>query len=90
MLTDDTPAFAALLATLLDPVYPILHHDISTAIPEPSRALVTRLYQLWLALCATLVFNLVSCVLLLISGAQDGGKDMIGSAVYVPFISVPA
>lgn len=71
-------------------VYPVIHHDIASSIPEPSQALVTRLYQLWLALAATLLLNLVACVLLLISGEQDGGKDMIGAAVYVPFIAVPS
>lgn len=71
-------------------VYPILHHDIAAVIPQPSQALVARVYQLWLALCATLIANLVSCILLLISGETDGGKDMIGAAVYVPFIAVPA
>lgn len=43
--------------------------------------------RLWLALIVTLIINIVACVLLLVAGASDGGKDMIGAAVYIPFIS---
>ncbi|CDZ97160.1 Secretory carrier membrane protein [Phaffia rhodozyma] len=70
--------------------YPIMHHDIHAVIPEQSRALMTRLYHLWLALVVTLIVNIVACVLLLISGASDGAKDMIGAAVYIPFIGIPS
>ncbi|KAL7415950.1 scamp family-domain-containing protein [Mrakia frigida] len=68
--------------------YPLIHHDISTAIPHESQATVTRLFQIWLALVATLLFNLLGCIFLLIAGASNGGSDMIASIVYVPFITL--
>jgi hypothetical protein len=40
---------------------------------------MTRLYQLWLVLLATLVINMVACIFLLVAGSSDGGKDLGGS-----------
>jgi hypothetical protein len=61
------------------PVYPLIYHSISEEIPEASRPLVTRLYQLWLVLLATLLINMLACIFVLVAGASDGGKDLGGS-----------
>ena len=46
------------------------------------------LFRLWLWLVATLVVNLVACILLLVSGQPDGGKDLGAGIMYVPVITV--
>ena len=43
-------------------VYPLIYHSIPDEVPEASRGLVNRLYQLWLALLPTLVVNFIACV----------------------------
>ncbi|KAG1827212.1 scamp family-domain-containing protein [Suillus subaureus] len=70
------------------PFYPLIYHAISEEIPEASRPLITRLYQLWLVLFGTLIINMVACIFLLIAGSSDGGKDLGGSIGYV-FIIAP-
>jgi hypothetical protein len=70
------------------PFYPLIYHAISEEIPEASRPLITRLYQLWLVLLGTLIMNMVACISLLIAGSSDGGKDLGGSIGYV-FIIAP-
>ncbi|KAG0707689.1 scamp family-domain-containing protein [Suillus ampliporus] len=70
------------------PFYPLIYHAISEEIPEASRPLITRLYQLWLVLLGTLIINMVACIFLLIAGSSDGGKDLGGSIGYV-FIITP-
>jgi len=70
------------------PFYPLIFHSIPDEIPEPSRPLITRLYQLWLLLLATLVVNFVACLLILISGQSDGGKDLGSSIGYFFTIGV--
>ncbi|KAF5373556.1 hypothetical protein D9758_000597 [Tetrapyrgos nigripes] len=57
-------------------------------IPEASRPLVTRLYQLWLVLFATLIINMVACILILIAGSSDGGRDVGASIGYLFMISI--
>lgn len=57
-------------------VYPLIYHAISEEIPDASRPLITRLYQLWLVLLGTLIINMVACIFLLIAGSSDGGKDL--------------
>ncbi|KIJ16933.1 hypothetical protein PAXINDRAFT_162530 [Paxillus involutus ATCC 200175] len=69
------------------PFYPLIYHSISEEIPEASRPLMTRLYQLWLVLLATLVINMVACIFLLVAGSSDGGKDLGGSIGYMFIIS---
>jgi secretory carrier-associated membrane protein len=64
--------------------YPLIYHDISEEIPEASRPLITRLYQLWLVLLGTLIVNMVACVFVLTSGGPDGVKDLIVSIMCVP------
>lgn len=64
------------------PVYPLIYHSISEEIPDASHPLITRLYQLWLVLLATLIINMVACIFILVAGASDGGKDLGGSIGY--------
>lgn len=64
------------------PVYPLIYHSISEEIPDASRPLITRLYQLWLVLLATLFINMLACIFVLVAGASDGGKDLGGSIGY--------
>jgi len=61
--------------------YPLLYHDIQAEIPSESRSIVLTLYRIWLVLVLTLILNLVACILLLVSGAEDGGKDLGGALV---------
>jgi hypothetical protein len=70
------------------PFFPLIFHSIADEIPEPSRPLVTRLYQLWLVLFLTLIVNMVACIFILLSGSSDGGRDLGGSIGYLFIISV--
>lgn len=45
--------------------------------------MITRLYQLWLVLAATLIINMVACIILFISGASGGGSAFASSIGYV-------
>jgi len=65
-------------------VLPLIYHSIKEEIPEASQPLITRLYQLWLVLLATLVVNVVACIFILTSGANDGGRDVGASIGSVP------
>jgi len=68
--------------------YPVIFHSISEEIPEDSRPLITRLYQLWLVLLGTLIINMVACLFILLAGSADGGKDLGGSIGYIFMIGV--
>ncbi|KAF5377038.1 hypothetical protein D9757_007724 [Collybiopsis confluens] len=68
--------------------FPLIYHDISEEIPEASRPLITRLYQLWLLLLATLILNMIACIFILIAGSQDGGRDVGASIGYLLVITV--
>ena len=57
-------------------VFPLIYHDINAEIPEATRPVVLRLFQLWLVLAATLIINMVACIFILASGSSDGGKDL--------------
>ncbi|CAA7271655.1 unnamed protein product [Cyclocybe aegerita] len=72
------------------PFFPLIFHSIPDEIPEASRPLITRLFQLWLVLAATTVVNLVACIIALISGSSTGGADLGGSIGYLIFIPVLA
>ncbi|CAD6573304.1 MAG: hypothetical protein CYPHOPRED_005108 [Cyphobasidiales sp. Tagirdzhanova-0007] len=63
------------------PFQPLIFHDIDLEIPQESRVIVNTLYRLWLALILTLTLNFVACILLLVTGAEAGGKDLGGSIV---------
>ncbi|KAF8910977.1 scamp-domain-containing protein [Gymnopilus junonius] len=69
-------------------IFPLIFHSIQDEIPETSRPLITRLYQLWLVLLATLIVNMVACIFILISGAESGGGDLGASLGYMIFISI--
>jgi len=66
--------------------FPLIYHNIDEEIPEPSRPLMTRLYQLWLVLFGTLVLNMIACLFILLAGSSDGGKDLGASIGYIPII----
>ncbi|ESK94555.1 secretory carrier membrane protein 2 [Moniliophthora roreri MCA 2997] len=70
------------------PFFPLIYHDIPEEIPEASRPLITRLYQLWLVLLGTLVINMIACIFILISGSSDGGRDVGSSIGYLFVISI--
>ncbi|KAJ7046839.1 scamp family-domain-containing protein [Mycena alexandri] len=69
------------------PFFPLIFHSIPDEIPEASQSLITRLYQLWLVLAATLVLNMVACITILIAGSRDGGRDLGASIGYLFTIS---
>ncbi|KAL0946583.1 hypothetical protein HGRIS_012785 [Hohenbuehelia grisea] len=70
------------------PFFPLIFHSIQDEIPEASRPLITRIYQLWLVLVATLIVNLVACIFILLSGSSDGGRDLGSSIGYIVFIPI--
>lgn len=65
-------------------VFPLIYHSIKDEIPEASRPLITRLYQLWLVLFLTLIINMIACIFVLLAGSSDGGKDLGASIGCVP------
>src|SRR5258706_9109754 len=69
------------------PFFPLIYHSIPDDIPEPSRPLITRLFQLWLVLAATLIINLVACIVLVVSGQGDGVRDLSGAITYVEVVA---
>ncbi|KAG9100300.1 hypothetical protein FRC06_004278 [Ceratobasidium sp. 370] len=70
------------------PFFPLIFHSINDEIPQEHRALITRLFQLWLVLGATLIINMVACIFILTSGGSDGGKDLAASISYIPVIGI--
>lgn len=52
-------------------VYPLIYHDIDVEIPQEHRALITRVYQLWLVLAATLILNMIACIFIYASGSRS-------------------
>jgi hypothetical protein len=61
-------------------VFPLIYHQISEEIPEASRSLITRLFQLWLALLVTLLLNVIACISILTAHLNNGGSD-VGSSI---------
>ncbi|EIN07304.1 scamp-domain-containing protein [Punctularia strigosozonata HHB-11173 SS5] len=70
------------------PFFPLVYHDINEEIPEASRPLITRLFQLWLVLAATLIINMIACIFVLVGGGSDGVRDLISGIIYVPVIGL--
>ncbi|KAJ3286224.1 hypothetical protein HK104_009133 [Borealophlyctis nickersoniae] len=69
--------------------YPLFYHDIDAEVPEGYKPTVKKLYQLWLGTQALLVFNMVACLLLLITHPDNLEYVASGfgvSLVYIPFI----
>ncbi|CCM04618.1 uncharacterized protein FIBRA_06802 [Fibroporia radiculosa] len=72
------------------PFYPLIFHSIQDEIPEGSRQMITRIYQLWLVLLGTLVINVVANILVLTAGSSHGASDVgssIGYLIVIPPIS---
>ena len=72
-----------MLIVVVRTVYPLIFHSIPDEIPEASRSLVTRLYQLWMVLGVTLLVNMAACIVLLIAGMSDAGADLGSSIGYI-------
>ncbi|KAK4332875.1 SCAMP family-domain containing protein [Rhodotorula toruloides] len=66
--------------------FPLLFHSIEDEIPEQHQATVLTLYRIWMFLILVLIVNLVGAILLLISGASNGGADLGSGIMYVPVI----
>ncbi|BGO89567.1 hypothetical protein NBRC10512v2_001523 [Rhodotorula toruloides] len=64
--------------------FPLLFHSIEDEIPEQHQATVLTLYRIWMFLILVLIVNLVGAILLLISGASNGGADLGSGIMYVP------
>jgi hypothetical protein len=57
-------------------------------IPEEHKATVLTLYRVWMLLILVLIINLVGGIMLLLSGANNGGADLGASIMYLPVIGV--
>ncbi|BGP22780.1 hypothetical protein JCM10295v2_001671 [Rhodotorula toruloides] len=66
--------------------FPLLFHSIEDEIPEQHQPTVLTLYRIWMFLILVLIVNLVGAILLLISGASNGGADLGSGIMYVPVI----
>lgn len=62
---------ARVLLLTLSPVMPLIVHDIKF-VPTEHQRNARLMYFYWLELAATLVFNLLGCLFLWISGAMGG------------------
>lgn len=67
------------------PFYPIVYHDISSEIPPDSQSVMMNVYRLWLLLAATLIWNFVTCILIML--ATGHLSDLIDSIVYLVVVS---
>ncbi|KAL4400720.1 trans-Golgi network membrane protein [Malassezia pachydermatis] len=67
------------------PFYPIVYHDISSEIPPDSQHVMMNVYRLWLLLVATLIWNFVTCLLILF--AVQHLSDLINSVVYLVVVT---
>jgi len=70
------------------PFFPLIFHSIKDEIPEAHRQTVTRLFQLWLVLGATLIVNLVAIIFVVVAGDGDGVRDLSGAITYLPVIGL--
>ncbi|SCV68979.1 BQ2448_1999 [Microbotryum intermedium] len=66
--------------------FPLIYHDINEEIPAEHQSTVLTLYRLWMFLVLTLAVNLVAAILLLVSGANNGGADLGAGIMYLPVI----
>ncbi|KAI8319316.1 scamp-domain-containing protein, partial [Martensiomyces pterosporus] len=68
------------------PFWPIMYHDIDVEVPIGDRQTVRVLFYMWLALEALLVFNCVSCFIVLVShgsGVSNAGASFGSSFIYL-------
>ena len=68
------------------PFYPIMYHDIESEIPPDSQPVMLNVYRLWLLLVATLLWNMATCIVLMVS-MSGRVSDMVNSVVYVVVIT---
>lgn len=64
------------------PFYPLIYHSIQDEIPDEHKVMVTNYYRIWLSLLALLLWNFISCLILLISHASGGTADLGASIGY--------
>ncbi|ORX71293.1 scamp-domain-containing protein [Linderina pennispora] len=72
------------------PLYPIMYHDIDAEVPIGDRRTVRTIFYCWLALEAMLLFNCISCLIVLVSHGEDvsnAGASFGSSFVYLFTIS---
>lgn len=67
--------------------FPMIRHEIRD-LPLSHQSTMKQLYIQWLGLLVTLIINLVACILLLIAGSSDGGKDTAAAGSYTFVITV--
>ncbi|OMJ27942.1 Secretory carrier-associated membrane protein 3 [Smittium culicis] len=67
------------------PFYPMIYHNISAEIGVADQKAVLMLFKLWLGVSATLLFNVISCLLLMIISPKNfsPASDFIWSIIYV-------
>ncbi|KAI1321171.1 hypothetical protein EDD11_007737 [Mortierella claussenii] len=56
--------------------YPLIYMSIPAEIPKAHQSTVRFLYNIWLALLATLGLNFLACMLMLFAGIPNGAADM--------------
>ncbi|KAG0261710.1 hypothetical protein BG011_000737 [Mortierella polycephala] len=56
--------------------YPLIYMSIPAEIPKAHQSTVRWLYNIWLALLATLTLNFLACMLMLFAGIPNGAADM--------------
>ncbi|POW22857.1 hypothetical protein PSHT_00847 [Puccinia striiformis] len=70
------------------PFYPLFYHEIHEEIPFEKRSDVTTIYRGWLFLVIVLGWNMITSILLLTSGASNGGADLGSGIFYLPVITI--
>ncbi|KAJ3037941.1 hypothetical protein HDV00_001220 [Rhizophlyctis rosea] len=73
------------------PFYPLVYHNIDDEVPEQYRPTAHKIFKLWLATAALLLWNMIACLTLLVShpdNMPNVASDFGVSLVYVPFIII--
>ncbi|KAG2020232.1 hypothetical protein CC2G_005597 [Coprinopsis cinerea AmutBmut pab1-1] len=70
------------------PFFPLIFHSIPDEIPEVSRPLITRLFQLWMVFIGTLALNMAACIVLLVGGGSNAGAGLGASIGYLLFMPI--
>ncbi|EAU88496.1 hypothetical protein CC1G_04202 [Coprinopsis cinerea okayama7 len=88
-LTTEQSTFAAMAGTTFRPaLFPLIFHSIPDEIPEVSRPLITRLFQLWMVFIGTLALNMAACIVLLVGGGSNAGAGLGASIGYLLFMPI--